>query len=109
MSGRGGFRGAGRGRGAYYKNLYGRGGRIGGGAQSNKSAPGTETPSTDDTLSRGPAALGGGVRTHAVLQQELNRIDGKNYGAYKDLKGVSHKCVADTRGMGFRNVSVVFG
>jgi hypothetical protein len=109
MSGRGGFRGAGRGRGAYYKNLYGRGDRIGSGAQSNKSAPDTETSSTDDTLSRGPAALGGVTRTHAVLQQELNRLDGKSYGAYKDLKGVSHKCVAETRGMGVRDVSVVSG
>ena len=92
MSGRGGLRGAGRGgRGAYYKNLYGRGGRVEVTDQSSHSTPASKSSSSiDDMLSRGPADLGRVIGTKAILQHELNRIDGKSYGAYKDLKGMIH-------------------
>lgn len=89
MSARGGI---GRGgRGAYYKNLYG--GRGRGKPPLNPSTPSTSTsldghtsPSTD-SLARGPAELGTILGTKDHFEQELARIDGKPYGAYKDLKG----------------------
>jgi len=90
MSARGGI---GRGnRGAYYKNLYG--GRGRGKPPLNPSTPIPSTSNLDgrpspssDTLARGPADLGTILGTKDHFEQELARIDGKPYGAYKDLKG----------------------
>jgi hypothetical protein len=106
------FRGAGRGgRGAYYKNLYGRGGKGRGSEdQSSQSQdPSNEAPSpTDDILSRGPAPLGRVLGNRDFFERELNRIDGKSYGAYKDLKGIDlFPSSAKFRGVGFRNISSV--
>jgi predicted ABC-class ATPase len=72
MSQRGSFRGAGRG-GAYYKNLYGK-------------------PRGQPTLHptvRTPAPLTRILGTQRDLENELKRLDGKSYGAYKDLQGTS--------------------
>ena len=101
MSARGGI---GRGgRGAYYKNLYG--GRGRGKPPINPSTPSTSTslhghtsPSTD-SLARGPADLGTILGTKDHFEQELARIDGKPYGAYKDLKGLLLNCEADVLGV----------
>jgi hypothetical protein len=91
MSSRGVFSGRG-GRGAYYKNLYGRGSSRGTGGihQTNPSNVSDEIrPSADDILSKGPAELGSVIGDKDQLERELHRIDGKPYGAYKDLKGTS--------------------
>ena len=65
----------GRGRGAYYKAKYGRGGwaRNGGTEQNNR----------DNYDNRGSRD----VRMSDSLYDALCHCDGKGYGAYKDLKG----------------------
>lgn len=92
MSGKRVFRGAGRGgRGAYYKNLYGRGGRgrITGEQTSQLQGPSNDAPSpADDILSRGPAPLGRILGNRDFFERKLKEIDGKSYGAYRDLKGI---------------------
>ena len=91
MSARGGI---GRGsRGAYYKALYGGRGRgkphSPSPSDSNPSVDGHTSPSSSvDNLARGPADLGTILGTKDHFEQELNRIDGKPYGAYRDLKGI---------------------
>jgi hypothetical protein len=86
------IRGAGRGRGEYYKNLYGRGGRGGHGPRQGEAEAESDSARTNgDLLSRGPVPLGRIIGTRDVLEQELRRLDGKSYGAYKDLKGNHHR------------------
>ncbi|EIM83239.1 uncharacterized protein STEHIDRAFT_141068 [Stereum hirsutum FP-91666 SS1] len=73
---------AGRGRGTYYKNLYGGGrGRGGGGNGSGSQTPQGQHPHkrfrANDDL----------ARTFDVLQSELLRLDGKSYPAYRDIEG----------------------
>jgi hypothetical protein len=88
MAGRGGSLARG-GRGAYYKNLYGRGGRGRRGShQPSSSLNASDHTSSDDSLSKGPAELGRVIGSKDILERELHRIDGKPYGAYKDLKGI---------------------
>lgn len=84
MSARGGPFGK-TGRGMYYKELYGRR------TSSHPSVnPSHQTQSfLDDFLSRGPAELGKFIGSKDALERELHRIDGKPYGAYNDLKGIS--------------------
>lgn len=79
------------GRGAYYKNLYGRGGAKDSGRshQINPNVSDETHPSVDGIPSRGPAELSTVIGDKTMFERELHRIDGKPYGAYKDLKGIS--------------------
>ncbi|KAK9828923.1 hypothetical protein WJX72_002803 [[Myrmecia] bisecta] len=82
--------GGGRGRGWYYKQKYGggraggRGGR-GGGQQEyqEEQQPFQQQPS--GSTYHGSSSAGGG--TSSQLADVLRRIDGKGYGAFKDIQG----------------------
>jgi hypothetical protein len=83
MSTRGTSMGRG-GRGAYYRSLYARRGRgRGGGHQSPSSST-----ASNEFQSRGPIDVDKIIGTKDVLERELRKIDGKPYGAYKNLKGI---------------------
>ena len=88
MAGRGASLARRGGRGAYYKNLYGRGGRERGGNHKPSLSLNVSDHTSDDSLSRGPAEIGRIIGSKEILERELHRIDGKPYGAYKDLKGI---------------------
>lgn len=89
MHPRGHTRGTGRGgRGAYYRALYGRGGRGAGRGAIAKRERLSPEPSSNGEVNREPAQLGTVLGTKDDLENELRRLDGKSYGAYKDLKGI---------------------
>jgi len=79
---RGAMRG---GRGAYHKSMYAGRGR---GRRSDNSPTHAVVPEQNlIDLGDRPPSLGRISGSGEDLNRELNRIDGKQYGAYKDLKG----------------------
>ena len=76
--------------GPYYKARYGGRGR-GAPSERNSSHKYTDTEQPAG-LSGRPAPLDSVVGNKQDLERELRRIDGKQYGAYKDLKGNAQQC-----------------
>lgn len=80
----------GRGRGEYYKNLYGRG-RGARGRRDGSSVTGMEYSQNDTSFSRPHYDLSEyDVRDVNSLESTLNSINGRGYQAYKELKGVAY-------------------
>jgi len=79
MSGRGG---RGRGRGEYYKNKYGSGGRSGGRGRGNRGR--SDGRGRGERQSRSNGATGGG--TYEELMQIFSSIDNQSYPAYHDIE-----------------------
>lgn len=76
------------GRGAFYKNLYGKGAFVGGGRQISSVAREGAAP-TDDVMSSNPAILGDVDGKKEDLLQILKNINGDQYQRYFELKGNS--------------------
>ncbi|KXS17387.1 hypothetical protein M427DRAFT_153888 [Gonapodya prolifera JEL478] len=82
----------GGGRGWYYKQKYG-GGRSNGNQNSSPSQSGWSSQSSPGASGgnwSGPVSANdqGSIRSNQHLAQILQRIDGAQYGAYKDIKGM---------------------
>ncbi|KAI5364210.1 Putative ABC transporter, ATPase [Septoria linicola] len=74
---------SGRGRGAYYRNLYG--GRGRGRGSRNNNAAGDDGPAQQNSHEQG--AISGEPKSWQQLQHDLRSIDSQQYGAYKRLYG----------------------
>lgn len=98
------------GRGAFYKNLYGRGAFVGGGRQISAVAREAPAPK-DDILSSSSAMLGSVDGKKEDLLQILRNINDDQYQRYFELKGnPSHLDeLTRIRCLGFWDVSVVNG
>jgi len=90
--------GGGRGRGEYYRNKYGGGGRGGGRGGSGRGG-GQYPQGSNNNHSRG---RGGG--TYLELQQLLQQIDGRQYPCYHDIE----TSTADEGGGGWVNDKIGF-
>eukprot|EP00667_Euglena_gracilis_P005408 EG_transcript_5443 len=80
--------GGGKGKGAYYKQLYG--GRRAAPAPTEAPAEDGPTKGDDGEEDAGPDVSDWNQGTAAQLKERLQWIDGKQYGAYKDIAGTYH-------------------
>jgi hypothetical protein len=85
MANRGGAYVARGGRGAFFAAKYGGKGRTENFVEQHLS-----TPFTGPSTNRSGSALGRIAGDRDRLMKELQRVDGRSYGAYRSIEGIDH-------------------